>query len=419
MLEIPRGTRDFLPKDMQKRRYVEKSFSNVFKSFGYNEVQTPTFEHLDLFTLKSGESIIDELYSFIDKGGRNLALRPELTAPVIRMYVDKLQMNPKPLKLFYFGNCYRYDRPQKGRYREFTQAGCELIGAKSPEALAELVSMAFTLFRDVGISNIVLNIGNLKLLKILFRKMRISDEQKKYLLPLIDKELTEDIAEALSDFGFSSQEINDFLLLFQDISFDKLIDLFQDENEALEEILRMKEMFDVMRTSFNIHEMTFHMGIVRGLDYYTGMVFEIKAPKLGAEKQICGGGEYELISLFKGRESPTSGFAVGFDRTILAMEMEQISFPKRSLDFFIIPINNDMIKTASNIAMKLRSKGKCVDVDLMRRGTGKAMKYASSIQAKKVIFVGPDELTKNSITVRDMKTGNQEIVELDNLLNEE
>lgn len=419
MLEIPRGTRDFLPEDMQKRRYVEKSFSNVFKSFGYNEVQTPTFEHLDLFTLKSGESIIDELYSFIDKGGRNLALRPELTAPVIRMYVDKLQMNPKPLKLFYFGNCYRYDRPQKGRYREFTQAGCELIGAKSPEALAELVSMAFTLFRDVGISNIVLNIGNLKLLKILFRKMRISDEQKKYLLPLIDKELTEDIAEALSDFGFSSQEINDFLLLFQDISFDKLIDLFQDENEALEEILRMKEMFDVMRTSFNIHEMTFHMGIVRGLDYYTGMVFEIKAPKLGAEKQICGGGEYELISLFKGRESPTSGFAVGFDRTILAMEMEQISFPKRSLDFFIIPINNDMIKTASNIAMKLRSKGKCVDVDLMRRGTGKAMKYASSIQAKKVIFVGPDELTKKSITIRDMKTGNQEIVELVNLLNEE
>ena len=119
MYQVPRGTRDFTPDEMQKRRYVEECMRNTFQKFGYKEIQTPTFETLELFTAKSGETIVNELYSFTDKSGRELALRPELTAPVMRFYVDKLQMEPKPLKLFYFGNCFRYDRPQKGRYREF------------------------------------------------------------------------------------------------------------------------------------------------------------------------------------------------------------------------------------------------------------------------------------------------------------
>ena len=145
MFQIPRGTRDFTSDDMNKRRYVEKIMKSTFQRFGYREIQTPTFENLELFTAKSGEGIIDEIYSFKDKGGRELALRPELTAPVMRFYVEKLQMEPKPLKLYYFGSCFRYDRPQKGRYREFTQAGCEIIGTDSPEANAELIAMSFTI----------------------------------------------------------------------------------------------------------------------------------------------------------------------------------------------------------------------------------------------------------------------------------
>ena len=127
MFQVPRGTRDFTPDEMEKRRYIEHNMAATFTSFGYGEIQTPTFENLELFTAKSGESIINELYAFTIKEDE-LALRPELTAPVIRCYVERLQMEPKPLKLFYFGNCYRYDRPQKGRYREFQQAGCEVIG---------------------------------------------------------------------------------------------------------------------------------------------------------------------------------------------------------------------------------------------------------------------------------------------------
>ena len=146
MVQVPRGTRDFIPDEMHKRRYLEHNMAKTFTSFGFGEMQTPTFENLELFTAKSGESIINELYTFTDKGGRELALRPELTAPVIRCYVERLQMEPKPLKLFYFGNCYRYDRPQKGRYREFQQAGCEIIGVDTCVSSAELLNRLSAVF---------------------------------------------------------------------------------------------------------------------------------------------------------------------------------------------------------------------------------------------------------------------------------
>ena len=154
MYQIPRGTRDFNPEEMEKRRYVEEKIRSTFQKFGYKEIQTPTFENLELFTAKSGGAIIDELYSFKDKGDRNLALRPELTAPVIRFYVEKLQMVPKPLLLFYFGNCYRFDRPHKGRYREFKQAGCEIIGTDTPEATAELIAMGYTILKNIGLKKL-------------------------------------------------------------------------------------------------------------------------------------------------------------------------------------------------------------------------------------------------------------------------
>ena len=182
VFQIPRGTRDFTSKDMQKRRYVENIMRSTFQRFGYSEIQTPTFENLELFTAKSGEGIIDEIYSFKDKGDRQLALRPELTAPVMRMYVEKLQMEPKPLKLFYFGSCFRYDRPQKGRYREFTQAGCELIGPQTPEAYAELIAMAYSILDTSGLKDIKLNIGNLNVLSSMFDSLNLPKDKRKYLI---------------------------------------------------------------------------------------------------------------------------------------------------------------------------------------------------------------------------------------------
>ena len=295
MFKKPRGTRDFTPQEMNKRKYVEECMRSTFVTFGYKEIQTPMFENLELFTAKSGEEIIQEIYSFIDKGGRQLALRPELTAPVIRFYVDKLQMEPKPLKLFYFGNCFRYDRPQKGRYREFRQAGCEIIGVDTSEAYAELIAMAYTLLENVGLKNIKLNIGNLDILSSMFNAINLSKDKQKYLIPLIDKSLFEDVLSALQDFGIKSQEVTSFLEILETTDIKKISEYIKSDQKALDELSKLEQVLDLLRYSFDIKNYEIKTSIVRGLDYYKGIVFEIEAPFLGAEKQLCGGGAYELI----------------------------------------------------------------------------------------------------------------------------
>lgn len=416
VFEIPRGTRDFIPQDMIKRRFVEEKFRAIFESFGYKEIQTPTFEHLDLFTMKSGQAVIDELYVFIDKGGRNLALRPELTAPVIRCYVEKLQMEPKPLKLYYLGNCFRYDRPQKGRYREFMQAGCELIGPSSPEGFAELICLAFLLVKDVGVKDIVLECGHIGLLRKVLSALSLNDEQTKRILPFIDKEQFDELSTLLSEYAIPSEQKSLFMDIIKHGRLDMLKDLFKDSKEETLQIERLEEMIHILNDLIGKDSFTLNMGIVRGLDYYTGVVFEIKAPSLGAEKQICGGGEYDLISLFGGRNTPTSGFALGFDRTLLAMEIENAVFPSIDIDYFIIPVSKDEISSALRIALHLRKNGKIVDVDLMRRGIGKALKYAGSLHASHAIIIGSRELSDQVVSVRDMNTGEQQDVPLKTLI---
>lgn len=410
MFRVPRGTRDFIPDEMQKRRYLEQNMVSTFTSFGYSEIQTPTFENLELFTAKSGESIINELYTFTDKGGRELALRPELTAPVIRCYVERLGMEPKPLKLFYFGNCYRYDRPQKGRYREFQQAGCEIIGTDTCEATAELLALAFTLVKNTGLKNIRLQIGNLKIINAIFKKLKLLKCDQKTLLPFIDKSQFDDLTIALRDCNVSENDAESFISILQTSSINDIKKFIADDPEAVKELDTMEMILKLLKDAFHINQYEIKLNIVRGLEYYKGLVFEIDAPVLGSEKQLCGGGAYELVSLFGGSEVPTKGFAIGFDRTILALEEENFTFPPLKLDVFIIPVNQDMLTTSIQIAQELRSHGLSVDFDQLRRGIGKSLKYADARHVDRVLIVGPKELMKNSVTIRDMKTGNQEIV---------
>ncbi|KYK29080.1 histidyl-tRNA synthetase [Thermoplasmatales archaeon SG8-52-1] len=413
MYKIPRGTRDFSPEEMQKRNYIEEIMRKTFETFGYREIQTPTFESLELFTAKSGDTILDEIYSFTDKGGRDLALRPELTAPVIRFYVDKLQMEPKPLKLFYFGNCYRYDRPQKGRYREFKQAGCEIIGTDKEEAYAELIALAYNILKESGLKNLELKIGNLNILSSIFNKFDITKDQQEYLTPLIDKSLFEEVFNALRDFGIKNEDANSITELIQISDIKKIERIIKDDNTK-KELISFKKILSFLKECFNI-SYEIKMSIVRGLDYYKGMVFEIEAPLLGAEKQLCGGGVYELISLFGGKKSPTAGFAIGFDRTIIALESEKFEFPIPKIDVYVIPVNKDMIKQSLKIVKKIRDLGLTADIDLLQRGLSKSLKYANSINAKKIIIIGPDELENNSVTIKNMKTGEQKAIEIEKI----
>jgi histidyl-tRNA synthetase len=414
--QVPRGTRDFAPDEMKIRRYVEENMKTTFTTFGYGEIQTPTFENLELFTAKSGDSIIDEIYDFSDKGGRKLALRPELTAPVIRFYVEKLQMEPKPLKLFYFGSCFRYDRPQKGRYREFQQAGCEIIGADTPEAYAELIALAYNLLKNVGLKNITLNIGNLNIIESMFTKISISKDCKKELLPLIDKSQFEDVYTVLLDEGVRKENADLFIDILQTSEINKIEKFIKDDNSAVEELSNLKKILDLLKNSFKVEKYQIKMSIVRGLDYYKGLVFEIDAPVLGAEKQLCGGGAYDLVSLFGGRDTATAGFAIGFDRTILALDAEQFVFPTPKTDVYIIPVNEEMTEKSIEIAQQLRKEGIITEVDLLHRGVGKSLKHANSKNSEKAIIIGSKELEKDSVTLRDMKTGDQQLVKIVEIL---
>lgn len=419
MFQLPRGTRDFTPDEMEKRRFVEKKIAATFRLFGYGEIQTPTFENVELFTAKSGENIINEIYSFADKGGRNIALRPELTAPVIRCYVERLQMEPKPLKLFYFGNCFRYDRPQKGRYREFWQAGCELIGANTPEAHAELIALAYTILKDLGLQDIQLHIGNLTIIQAMFTRLGLSKDDQKTLLPLIDKSQFDEVLSLLvGDLSLSSKDAERFITVLQTSDSEVVRDYIKDSPSAVEEVVKMEQILHLLQTAFHVQKqhLSLKMSIVRGLDYYKGVVFEIEAPKLGAEKQLCGGGIYDLVTLFGGTDVPTAGFAIGFDRTLLALETEHVTFPEPSLNVFVIPVNEDMIETSMELVEQLRHHGFSVDFDQLRRGIGKSLKYAAARHAQHTIIVGPKELEKDSVTLRDMKTGAQEVVALDTLV---
>ena len=405
MIQRPRGTRDFGPLEMAKRRKVENAMRGVCSRFGFGEVLTPTFEHSELFTLRSGQGIIDEMYVFKDKGDREMALRPEITASVVRFYVNELSTSPKPIKLYYVGNCFRYENPQSGRFREFFQLGAELIGSKNPETDAEVISLAVNCIRAAGLENFVVRIGHIGIMKSLVHAEIKDEKTAAEILRLIDKE-DFDAMGAVFDAKALPRKLFDRITSLAEIKGEVELLNNLDQSEATD---YLEEVFAILKLH-GIEDCQVDLGIVRGLDYYSGMVFEIDAPRLGAEKQIMGGGSYTLSELFGGEPVFSTGFAIGIDRVVLAAEAERSIETGPTLDAYVVPAGEEMRKYAFGIASRLRSQGLKVDVDLMRRSLSKNLKYASSAGARYVIIVGKEEMAKRSVTLRDMKSGEQKVI---------
>jgi histidyl-tRNA synthetase len=395
---------------MAKRRKVEQAMRDTCARFGFGEVVTPTFEHSELFTLRSGQGIIDEMYVFKDKGDREMALRPEITASVIRFYVSDMSSAPKPLKLYYVGNCFRYENPQSGRYREFWQLGAELIGTKTPETDAEVIALAVNCIRAAGLENFVVRVGHIGILKSLVKAEIKDDAVAAEVLRMLDKEDFDAMGD-MFDAKALPRQLFDKITSIAEIKggIDELNNL--EESDATK---HLREVFEVLRL-YGVEDCQLDLGIVRGLDYYSGMVFEIDAPKLGAEKQIMGGGSYSLSELFGGEPVFSTGFAIGIDRVVLAAEAESPIQTAPFLDAYVIPTKDDMRKYAFGIVSRLRSQGLRADVDLMRRNISKNLKYASSMGARFSVIIGRDEMEKRSVTLRDMKTGKQDLVLADDI----
>ncbi|KYK30371.1 MAG: histidine--tRNA ligase [Candidatus Proteinoplasmatales archaeon SG8-5] len=411
----PRGTRDFPPEQMQKWRYVEGVLRDVAEKFGFGEVVTPTFESTELFIERSGEAIVDEMYAFKDKGGRDIALRPELTAPVMRYYVNELSSRPKPLKLYYFGNVFRYERPQSGRFREFYQFGAELIGAPSMDSDAEIIALALACLKSVGLENIVVRVGHLGILDTVLEELGVPGDLNDACRRFIDKKDPEGLETLLSEYGIDYDNLEKLIEIINTTGGRSAITKVQEMvDEVDENFIYLSNLLKKL-SRYGFDNCVVDFGVARGLDYYTGMVFEIDSPTLGAEKQICGGGAYKLAELFGGDEVNSTGFAFGFDRLMLAMENEGCEVPSQQLKAYVIPLSQATRSTALEILKALRENGISADTDLMGRKISKALAYADSVKAKRAILVGEKELVEDSVTVRDMRSGEQTLVRIKDL----
>lgn len=421
----PRGTRDFLFDEMERRKNAEGTLRYVFENYGYREIKTPLFEDLKLFTTKSGEEIVDQLYNFKDKSDRDLTLRPEITAPVARLYLNELEKtSSKPIKLYYYGSCFRYERPQKGRFRQFWQFGCELIGAKSPQGEAEVISMCSDSIKALGIDDADVNINHLGIIRGLFRHFNVDKDTQRNLMVIIDKGDKELLKESLSGNNpvIDNDELNQILLNLIDLVGDKkilddvneLVKDYEETHESFDELCKLVELLD----SFDMKNYTLNLGVARGLDYYTGIVFEIYVEGLGAQKQVCGGGTYSLIKVFGGKEVESTGFALGFDRLMNAIEeLTDAEEIKSHLDVYVAPISDDVRLKAYEITQTLRRSGIKCDVDLNNKKFKKIMNYADKINVEKVIIIGKKDLDEGNVTVKDMNSGLQEAVEVENIVN--
>jgi histidyl-tRNA synthetase len=397
MLKKPRGTRDFLPDEMEARRSVEWCLREVARRWGYQEVCTPEFEDLELFTMRSGEGIIKEMYVFLDKGGRKLALRPEITAAVIRMYVNEAKVAPKPIRWCYFADCFRYERPQKGRYRQFWQFGVELIGADTPLADAEMILLAADMLDATGVMY-DLKVGHLSFMKQILQELEPNAQRR--VMSHLDKKDFEGLAVTLE----ALKKPDLYHLLIALIECQEIAEAFDisgmiPEKERIEQTIGILDAADV--------KYTLNFGIARGLDYYTGMVFEGFAPNLGAENQILGGGAYRLAHLFGGDDAASCGFAIGFDRVMVSLG----DVKHRKDTVVAIVCTNEGRKRALEIARAFRDAGIRAEMNLMERGLGAQLAHASK-SADFAVVIGQRESESGNVTIKNLQTGEQKTVEL-------
>ncbi|MBR4181126.1 MAG: histidine--tRNA ligase, partial [Candidatus Methanomethylophilaceae archaeon] len=393
-------------------RFYENELRHVAKTFGFREVETPIFEDAELFILRSGPNVLKELYAFKDKGDREIALRPEMTAPAIRMFVNNMSNDPKPIKIFYFGQCFRYERPQSGRYREFFQFGAELIGSATPETDAEVISMAASMIKALGLNEYKIRIGHIGVLRQRIADIGVPKERTAEVLQKLDKKLYEEARPLLEEMGVSGTDIDGVFELTETVGGIDVLDRVPgDAGDYLRQVVGYL-------SAMGVNDIEIDLGVVRGLDYYTGMVFEAEAPSLGAEKQICGGGSYTLSELFGGEKVFSTGFAIGFDRILLAMEKEGKVYEPKGVDAYVLAVSEDMKLKAAEVVASLRSSGVSSDIDIMGRKMGKALKYASAIRARYAVIVGAKEMEEGSVTLRDMSTGEQKLVKVEALASE-
>ena len=393
-----KGTHDILPNESEKWKDLEDIIYKTCDLFGFKEIRTPIFEKTNLFLRGIGEVtdiVSKEMYSWQDRDGSNLTLRPELTASVVRSYIQhNLQNQSSSQRLFYMGPLFRRERPQKGRQRQFHQFGVEAFGSENPEQDVEIISIAWHLLSLLGISNKV---------QLKINSIGSNECRKNYRKALLD--FIKPHFNLLSEVSKVRFEKNPLRILDTKnpeerkvlSNAPKISDYYTNEDKThFQTILKF---LDCLNIPYNID-----LGLVRGLDYYTRTVFEFTSNSLGAQDALLGGGRYDnLVQDLGGKVVPGIGFAAGIERLLLILEAEKYNFKKHTPDIYFICIDQDAIQVMLSLSKKLREKNYTVVFDLLRRSLKAQMREANKFKVRYVIIIGEEELAHKKVTIKDLQ----------------
>lgn len=408
-----KGTQDVLPADSHKNQFVERTVLEIAEEFGFKEIRTPVFEHTELFTRSVGDTtdvVQKEMYTFEDKGGRSITLRPEGTAGVIRAFLEHGLFNePLPQKLYYLTSCYRYEKPQAGRLREFHQFGVECIGTASPAADAEVISLAAEVFDFLNVDGLQLEINSIGCPEC---RKEYHKALKEYF-KTYESELCETCRGRLEKNPMRILDCKSPVCSEIAKGAPKILDYLCDD--CKEHFEKVKGYLDAMDIEYKVNPT-----IVRGLDYYTRTVFEFVSNEIGAQGTVCGGGRYDgLCKELGGNDIPSLGFGLGIERLMLLMKTKDIPFPEEEkCNLYIASMGDKASVKASAIAKQMRADGLTVSVDVFGRSVKAQMKYANKIGAEYVMVLGDAEIEEGKAKLKDMETGEEAEVTLESLVDD-
>ncbi len=405
MAEINRavkGTNDILPSFVHKWQFVENKMLDTARLFGFSEIRVPVFEHTEVFKRSVGDTtdvVQKEMYTFDDKGGRSITLRPELTAGVIRSVLENgLTNGPLPLKVCYVGGCYRYEKPQAGRLREFHQFGVECVGAAAPNADAEVIALAKQVLDNIGIQKISLEINSIGCPEC---RKKYQEALKDYFRKNIDT-LCATCRDRLERNPMRILDCKSPVCKELCENAPVVIDYLCDECE--EHFNEVKKHLDWAGITYTVNP-----HIVRGLDYYTRTVFEFVSGDIGAQSTVCGGGRYDgLIAQMGGQPTPSLGFAMGIERLMMVLEAQKAPLPEApTCDLYIASMGDNASLKATALCNSLREDGFSVQTDICAKGLKAQMKFANKIGAKFTLVLGDDELNNNTAKLKNMQSGEE------------
>jgi histidyl-tRNA synthetase len=421
MFKTVRGMRDLMPVDAERMRRVEQVSREVSKLYGYEEIITPVLESYDLLAAKTSEEIRERMYTFKDLGGRKVALRPEFTASVARLVASKLRNEPKPMRLFSVGSLYRYDEPQYGRFREFWQSNYELFGSPRPEADAEILMLTNDLLKKLGLKNYRFKVGHTGILRGILDQEGLDEAAQNSVRQLLDKKSWEEALAIARDADVSQKCLAALESLFEtrgEDAFEVLEtvkETVQGYDGAVAAAENLWEILRLVKDSGVKLEVTVEAGFARGLEYYTGMIFESYIPAL--DIALGGGGRYDkLIQLFGGEPIPAVGVAQGIDRIVLALKKQRVS-PKTAekKSVVVISVKDESMGKALELSDALRKSGLAVEVAVMGRSVSRALADADRRGVAYAVIVGPKELEEEKVVLREMKKRKQQTVPISDL----